>query len=177
MACAVVGCASPAAALRSFSMHSNRKQAVDLLAVVVLALVFLAGSGCESDDTLTGSDPPYDLMFALDATFQAPHGGQPIEWAVVRTFDDVVVAQGNGTVSSTANPSFSFTAGSVLDQGEDYEVHYWIDSNIGGGTPGVCDPKAIDHQWSVGFLSVTNDINFITSYQPALTEDVCATFP
>jgi hypothetical protein len=58
----------------------------------------------------------------------------------------------------------------------DYEVHYWIDSNIRGGTLGVCDPKAIDHQWSVEFLSVAGDIDWTASYSPGLTEDVCDSF-
>jgi hypothetical protein len=35
--------------------------------------------------------------------------------------------------------SFFFDAGAVLEQGIAHEVHYWIDSNIGGGTSGVCD--------------------------------------
>jgi hypothetical protein len=152
--------------------------AVRLVAHLALVVALATASGCGNDsDDLTGSKPPYDLRFALDATFQAPHGGQQIEWAVVRTSGGAVEDQGNGTISATQNPSFSFIAQSVMDRGEDYEVHYWIDSNIGGGTPGICDPKAIDHQWRVEFLSVANDVNFITSYQPALTEDVCATFP
>jgi len=79
-------------------------------------------------------------------------------------------------VSATQNPSFSFNAGAVLQRGVGYEVHYWIDSNIAGGSPGVCDPKAIDHQWSFEILSATNDVMFTTSYNPALTEDVCGTF-
>jgi hypothetical protein len=153
-------------------------QAVGLLVHLALMVTLATASGCgDSSDDLTGSKPPYDLGFALDATFQAPHGGQQIEWAVVRTSDGGVEAQGNGTISATQNPSFSFIARSIMDRGEDYEIHYWIDSNIGGGTLGICDPKAIDHQWSVELLSVTNDVNFIASYQPALTEDVCATFP
>lgn len=159
-------------------MVLSGKESVRLLASVLLAVASLGGAGCGNDaDTMTGSGPPYDLRFALDATFQAPHGGQPIEWAIVRTSDGVVVANGSGTVSATQNPSFSFEARSILDRRVDYEVHYWIDSNIGGGTPGICDPKVIDHQWSVELLSVTNDLNFLTSYNPALTEDVCTTFP
>jgi hypothetical protein len=43
-------------------------------------------------------------------------------------------------------------------------------------TPGVCDPKAIDHQWNVEFLSPTNYVDFTVSHEPALTEDVCSTF-
>jgi hypothetical protein len=117
---------------------------------------------------------PFRLSFSLDASFQATHGGHPIHIAVVR--GGVVVAQTNGTVSATQNPSFSFAAGAVLEQGIAHEVHYWIDSNIGGGTPGVCDPKAIDHQWSTEFSWPTNDVDITVSYQTWLVEDVCGTF-
>lgn len=118
------------------------------------------------------------MTFSLDNTFQGPHGNQPIRIALVRSSDNVVVAgDNNGTVSATRNPSFSFVSGAVMERGTDYEVHYWIDSNIGGGTPGVCDPVTMDHQWRVEFPSVTNDKVFTVSHQPALTEDVCSTFP
>jgi len=63
-----------------------------------------------------------------------------------------------------------------MQAGIDYEVHYWIDSNIGGGTLNVCDPKAIDHQWSVEFAAVANDKDLTVSHNDALTEDVCETF-
>lgn len=123
-----------------------------------------------------GGSGPFQLTFSLDSSFQLPHGGQPIRIAVVRSSDGMVVAEDSGIVSATQNPSFSFTPGAVLERGTSYAVHYWIDSNIGGGTPGVCDPRAIDHQWSVEFPFPTSDVNFTASYAPALTENVCSTF-
>lgn len=48
--------------------------------------------------------------------------------------------------------------------------------DVGGGTLGVCDPKAIDHQWSVEFPSPSNDVMFTVPHAPALTEDACRTF-
>ncbi|NNG16346.1 MAG: hypothetical protein HKM89_07690, partial [Gemmatimonadales bacterium] len=133
----------------------------------------------EDENVGPGSGPgPYQLTFELDASFQGPHGGQDISVALVRASDGSVIAQQSGTVSATQDPSFSLSPGAVLQHGVTYEVHYWIDSNFGGGTAGVCDPKAIDHQWSVEFLSVSNDLGTWTaSHVPALTEDVCATFP
>ena len=154
------------------------KEILYALASVFFALAVLfhgcGGGGGGGDGDLPG---PFQLTFSLDETFQAPHGNQPIRVAVVRSFDNVVVAERSGTVSATQTPSFSFAAGAVMERGIDYELHYWIDSNIGGGTPGFCDPKAIDHQWSVEFLSVTNDKAVTVSYNPSLTEDVCSTFP
>ncbi len=109
--------------------------------------------------------------------FPCAVGNQPIRIAVVRSFDNVVVDEDFGTVSATQNPTFSFVSGAVMERGIDYEVHYWIDSNIGGGTLGVCDPITNDHQWRVQFLSVTNDKNLTVTHNPALMVDVCSTFP
>ncbi len=144
------------------------------LACLVLVLAFSAGSACNDETT----DPagPFRLTFKLDAGFQGAHGGQPIAIAIVRTSDGSVVGQANGAVSATQAPSFTWETGPVMQAGIDYEVHYWIDSNFGGGTLGVCDPKANDHQWSVEFLSVSNDVDWTTGHEPALTEDVCTTF-
>ena len=50
-----------------------------------------------------------------------------------------------------------------MEEATPYEVHYWIDSNIGGGTLGVCDPKDIDHQWSVEFPMPTNNVAWSAS--------------
>ncbi len=156
-------------------MHSCITRIVRLSLLVILLLPIACGSGSSSDNNYT--DPgPYRLTFSLDASFQAVHGDQPIRIAVVRVTDGVVVAEGIGTVSATQNPSFTFTANDVLKRGIGYEVHYWIDSNIGGGTLGVCDPKDIDHQWSFEILRATNNVDFTTSHNPALTEDVCSTF-
>jgi len=142
-----------------------------------LAIIFLQFSCGSSGSDSSADDPgPYTITFSLDASFQAVHGGQPISIAVVRTADSALLADGSGTISATQNPSFTFTANDVMERGSRYEVHYWIDSNIGGGTPGVCDARTIDHQWSFEVLSATNDVNFTASYNPALTEDVCSTF-
>jgi len=143
---------------------------------LALACLAVAACGGGSDDNATNPGP-YRLTFSLDASFQGPHGGQPIRIALVRSFDRFVVAEAGGTVSAAQNPSFIFATGAVMQRGTAYEVHYWIDSNIGGGALGVCDPKAIDHQWSTEFPFPTNDVSFTVSYQPALTEDVCSTFP
>jgi hypothetical protein len=138
-------------------------------------LAFFVGSACDEDDIV--GPGPHQLTFQLDASFQGPHGGQDVSIALVRASDGLVIADASGTVSATQDPSFSFTPGALLEDGITYEVHYWIDSNFGGGTAGVCDPKANDHQWSVEFLSVSNDVTWTASHEVALTEDVCATFP
>ena len=88
--------------------------------------------------------------------------------AVVRTSDGVVEEEQAGTVSGTADPAFSFTSLGLLEEGEAHQVHYWIDSNFGGGTVGVCDPKANDHQWNVAIAAV--------AHNAANTVDVCTTF-
>ena len=157
----------------------NRSNIARVASVALLVAAASTFGACHEpsyvlDPGWNDSVGPFQLRFSLDASFQAQHGGQPIQIAVLR--GGVVIVQTSGTVSATRNPSFIFAAGAVLERGMSYEVHYWIDSNIGGGTPGVCDRKAIDHQWSTEFLWPSNDVDFTVSYQQWLTEDVCGTF-
>jgi len=157
--------------------HMSLDLGVRALLIVVLAIV--AGAACNNSSSTAPPLPdpgPFLMAFSLDATFQGNHGGQSIAIAIIRTSDGSVVVQANGAVSATQDPSFTWSTGPVMQAGIDYEVHYWIDSNFGGGTLGVCDPIAIDHQWSVEFLSVANDIDWTASHNDALTEDVCRTF-
>ena len=123
-----------------------------------------------------GDDLTFQLIFEIDASFQGPHTDHAIMVAVVRTSDGAVVAQQTGSVSGTADPAFSFTSLGLLEEGEAYQVHYWIDSNFGGGTVGVCDPKANDHQWNVAIASVAGDVTITESHNAANTVDVCTTF-
>ena len=123
-----------------------------------------------------GDDPTFQLIFGIDASFQGPHTGHAIMVAVVRTSDGAVVEQQTGSVSGTADPAFSFTSLGLLEEGEAYQVHYWIDSNFGGGTVGTCDPKANDHQWSVAIPAVAGDVTITEAHNAANTVDVCTTF-
>lgn len=141
---------------------------------IVATLLSCGGGG----SYYSGYDPgPYNLTFSLDASFQNTHGGDSIRIALVRLSDNLVMAEHMGTVSATMNPSFTFSVSNIMERGISYAVHYWIDSNIGGGTLGTCDATQFDHQWSTEFFYVTNDINFTAGYQPFLVENVCATFP
>jgi hypothetical protein len=158
------------------SRHQSRWRGASSAALLIV-LAALALAGCNDGDEVTGPTAgPFQLTFSLDASFRGPHGGQSVNIAVLRSSDGVMVAGGDGLVSTTQDPSFTFAAGAVLEAETDYEVHYWIDSNFGVGTPGVCDTKEIDHQWSVEFLSVSSDVAWIASHDPSLTEDVCSTF-
>lgn len=150
------------------------------LRTTVLMLLCIAGVACDTGGggSTHSSDPgPYQLTFSLDESFQADHGNQPIRIALVRLTDGQVLEEASGTVSAVDDPVFTFAPAATLERGTSYAVHYWIDSNIGGGTPGLCDPTNFDHQWSVEFFTPTNDINFTVGYEPDLTEYVCNTFP
>ena len=67
------------------------------------------------------------------------------------------------------------------------QMQFWIDSNIGGGTPGECDPvvrdedgeiiESFDMQWISPFGGVTDDLVFIAIHRPELVLDVCDSFP
>ena len=148
------------------------------IALLVLACLSVVACDIGGNGSSPSSDPgPYQLTFTLDASFQAPHGGEPIRIALVRLTDGLVLEEDFGTVSAMSDPTFTFTPATMLVRGTSYAVHYWIDSNIGGGTLGLCDPTSFDHQWSTEFFNPTNDINFTVWYQPSLTEYVCDTFP
>ncbi len=150
-----------------------------LCSLVVVLLLAACGGGDVTFNVPPTLPGPYQLTFSMDASFQVPHGDNTIHIAVVRSSDNVVVDGDFGTVSATQNPSFSFMSGAVMERGIDYVVHYWIDSNIGGGTLGVCDPITNDHQWRVQYPSVTNNKNLSVTHNPdpALMVYVCPTFP
>jgi hypothetical protein len=143
-------------------------------ALLILSLAALAALACDDDPVETGET--FDLVFTGDASFQGAHGGQDIEIAVVEAGGGTVVASDAGTVSATGASAFSFTFDEALEEGEAYEVHYWIDSNFGGGSAGTCDPAANDHQWSVDVASVTQDVTITDTHRPGETGDVCSTF-
>lgn len=144
---------------------------------LALALAVVAGAACSSDETGTGpNNGPFDLTFELDASFQGAHGGQAISAAVVKVSDGSVVARRNGMVSASQTPAFAFTIANLLEDGAAYRVDYWIDSNFGGGTVGVCDPKDTDHQWRVSIAAVSDDVTVMESHAPANTQDVCTSF-
>jgi hypothetical protein len=149
-----------------------------LLAGLALGLALAVGAACDGDDDGNGMGPegPFTLTFQLDASFQTPHGGQTIQVAVVEAASGSVVERDDGTVSSSADPAFSFTTGDVLEDNTAYEVHYWIDSNFGGGAVDVCDAIEVDHQWNVAVPAPSDDVTITESHDPQATEDVCSSF-
>ena len=144
--------------------------------ILVLLCITACGGNESGSDTVTNPGP-YTLTFSLDDTFQDLHGNEPIRIALVRLSNGLILAEDIGTISATDNPSFSFTTAAIMERGVSYAVHYWIDSNINGGTLGLCDDTQFDHQWSTEFFTVTNDITFTVGYELRLVEYVCSTFP
>jgi hypothetical protein len=136
----------------------------------MLPALLLAACGDDS----AGPATTYDLVFEGGASFHSAHGGQGIHAALVQ--NGSVLATQDGTVSAAADPAFNFTFAAALTEGQSYELHYWIDSNFGGGTVGVCDPKANDHQWRMSIAAVTADVTIADTHRPTETEDVCSSF-
>ncbi len=145
--------------------------------VTLLGLGLLAGVQACGEDEPTNGTTSFQLTFQGDMSFQGAHAGHAISVAVVRTSDGMVVATQTGTVSGTTDPAFSFTFAGALEEGTAYQVHYWIDSNFGGGTVGVCDPTMNDHQWSVPVPAASADLTLTESHDAGALTDVCTTFP
>ncbi|SEL71386.1 hypothetical protein [Halomonas daqiaonensis] len=140
------------------------------------------GSSCSIAVTLLLAAAPalanegHDLTFAGDGTFFGPHGGQAIQVAVFDVVAGEVVATEEGQVGSNEPPAFSFTFPGVLEEGKLYDVHYWIDSNFGGGSEGSCDPVNVDHQWRVALTDITEPVSLEVAHDPSVQAPVCTSF-
>ena len=113
--------------------------------------------------------------FEGDASYQGPHAGHAISVALVSAGGTVVDTR-TGTVSGTSDPAFSFTFEDDLTEGATYSVEYWIDSNFDGGTAGVCDPPANDHQWRLSVPTVVGDFVLTADHDAEEVVDVCDSF-
>lgn len=139
--------------------------------------ILVAGIAACGGDGNGGTTPTqsYDLTFTGDDSFQGAHGDQTIHVGV-RDGAGALVASETGTVSASETPSFSFTFTDALEEGESYDLEYWIDSNFGdGGTVGECDSPDVDHQWRIDIAAVTDDVTVDDSHRPTETQDVCST--
>ncbi|TDN98209.1 MULTISPECIES: hypothetical protein [Halomonas] len=117
-----------------------------------------------------------DLTFTGDATFIAPHGGQTIHVALYDVVAGKVLTTQQGQVAANEPPAFSFSFPSALEAGKLYDVHYWIDSNFGGGSEGSCDPVNVDHQWRVALTDITGPVDIQEAHAPGEQAPVCTSF-
>jgi hypothetical protein len=164
--------------------HLSSRTAVS----VSLLLACLVTLHCdETENVVVSNSGPFSLRFSLAADFQL-YAGETVSWVLVRSDNGERLQNGTGTISATTNPAYSVTTRDVLMFGIPHEMHYWIDSNIGGGTPGVCDPvvrdedtdeiiEAFDMQWIAQFGGLTSDLVFIAIHSPDRVQNVCDSFP
>ncbi|MDN3521897.1 hypothetical protein [Halomonas ramblicola] len=125
------------------------------------------------------ADDGHDLSFQGDASFQGPHGGQAIEAALVDADSGEVLARQDGSVSAEDDPAFVLDFPGALQEGRGYEVHYWIDSNFGGGSEGACDPMEHDHQWRVTLDEADEAdeaVTHVEDHDPGRMTEACSTF-
>ena len=145
----------------------------------VALLVTLGACGGDDNGIDFGAPPPgpYRLTLEGDESFRGPHGGHSINVAVFsRNLGGFPVAEGKGIISFTNDISFDFGFSRLLAEGVDHNVYYWIDSDIGGGTPGTCDPPEIDHQWSATIVSPREGILLSESHVHDNNFEVCSFF-
>lgn len=118
----------------------------------------------------------HDLVFQGDASFQGPHGGQAIAVALVEAESGEVLARQDGSVAGEGEMAFAFEFPGALMADTAYEVHYWIDSNFGGGSEGDCDAMDQDHQWRVALDMAEDGLTHSEDHAPGRMGDVCGTF-
>jgi hypothetical protein len=100
-----------------------------------------------------------------------------VSFVLVRTSGAEIATGGGGIVFGPPDSLSWVLSWSVgLHLGEAYQIHYWFDSNFGGGTAGVCDAPEIDHQWKVLIPAVAGDIDVLVSHDPNAVTDVCSSF-
>ena len=155
------------------------KRTLCVSSLCVAQLVALGACGVGGGTSTGGMGPPVNLPFDLivqdDGSFQGPHGGHRISVAVVAAMGGTVLAQKAQTVSPNEDVAFSFTFLDVLVGGFNYEIHYWIDSNVGGGRTGRCDAVVNDHQGSVA-ISAQAHVLLPLDHDDADLTFVCPSF-
>lgn len=145
------------------------------LSRISASLLAAAALACAGDGT-TPTNGPYDFTFIGDVTFHGPHPAHTIHVAIIHASDGAKVAETTG-MTDTTDPAFSFSLPGVLQHGEAYELHYWIDSNFDqAGTEGVCDIPEVDHQWNRDLGVATSDITRRETHDASTIQDVCSTF-
>lgn len=149
-----------------------RRVAVLSLSVAGVLAVAACSGGTGTQPVFSTSG--FDLTVTGDSTFGAPDGGHTVTVAVVRA--GAVVDEASDTVATSGNPAFSFAFPGVLEYGESYDVDYWIDTNTGGGTVGVCDPPPLDQTWQVPVDSVSGPVTLTEEYGASTGTNVCPVF-
>ena len=139
-----------------------------------MSLIPLALIACNGDD---GGDGPFAVTVSVpDSYFDTGvHPGIDYEIAIVDG-DGAVLDSATGTLPTATGAAHEVDLS--VDGGDSYEVHFWVDSDIGGGTAGTCDGGTdfFDHQWVYALGTVDADRDFALPAHNTDFTDVCATF-
>lgn len=134
------------------------------------ALIAFALTACTG-----GGGGPFTVTVIIPDSYFGPHADTDYSLAIVDS-EGTVVDEATDTLPASAGASVDtdFT----VDEGSGYEIHLWVDSNIGGGTAGTCDgdPDFYDHQWSYSLGTVDADRDFTLPAHNTTFTDVCDTF-
>jgi len=140
-----------------------------------MALLVTLGA-CGEDTGIDFAAPPpgpYLLTVQGDVDFQMPHGNQTLTVSVYSQNLGFLAGQQTVTISANEDPPFFLSFPRLLAEGSPYDVLFWIDSNDGGGTPGVCDPPEFDHQWSVFLSGPRGEIELHWNHDEPSDSDGC----
>lgn len=140
-------------------------KATTLLAVAVLV------TGCD-----LGS--PVDILKRYDLILEVPASQEFGDLTLrLELFNELGVGMiGTEIAVPTTVPS-ELRYEVLLDAGQDYDLYYWVDSNIGGGTARVCDAPPVDYQWHRVLASVPARTYTLTlSFDTSTATHECAAF-
>lgn len=134
-----------------------------LLSILSLALVGACNGGGPEEG-------PFTLSLVIPASYSI-HDGSDFTLAVLDS-EAVVMDEFTGVIGTDTGAEF------LLVTGSGYNLHFWVDSNIGGGTDGACDgsPDFFDHQWSYAIGTLAADRDFPIPAHNTDFQDVCSSF-
>jgi hypothetical protein len=115
----------------------------------------------------------FNLAVTIPASYPAEHAGQTYAMALVEGVSGLERDTQVGLILASGEAVVTFA--DLVEEGVDYEIHLWIDSNLAGGTVDTCDgpPAYFDHQWLYQAGQYTEDGAFTLPDHNTTFTDVC----
>lgn len=139
------------------------------------------GDTTDTDDTDSSArntrvapSGPFDVTWKGGDSYASEYGGKLYALTVIDAKRNTTGGI-TGRVPTTGDWNVTFK--DAVQHGGRYELHLWIDTNLGGGEAGWCDgaPTFFDRMWSYEVAPVKGDLTVSQASNTTYT-DVCASF-